>query len=432
MKEVFKILRQIEVNSSRNTKKDILRQNSDNELLKKYFLYAYDERRVFGIGSKSIKKQVKVASPQSQGLYQNSLFGSATGRTNCGYTNVFDLLDELVKHPFGSNDDVQAVNSFLSKQDSEAFNWYSRLILKDLKIGCTASTINEVWDNYIPTFDVMLAHPYNKHSDKIKGSFQLQRKIDGFRLIVYKHSDGKLQFFTRNGLELFDFPEIEQDFDSIENFSVTMVFDGECISKDNFNDTQKLIMRKDPKINVVYHVFDIVTLSEWESEECDLSNKLFDRYDFLKSIVPEFLEHINVVNELYRGDDLQKITTWFNYAKSQGWEGIMVKMNTPYTRKRTTNMLKVKEFDTLDLRVIRVNEGTGKHAGRLGSVTVDFEGQEVDVGSGFDDYSRERFWGDQNLILDRIIEVQYFERTTNSSGCPSLRFPVFVRIREDK
>lgn len=431
MQEVFKILRQIESNSSRNAKKEILRQHRNNELLKKYFLYAYDERRVFGIGSKSIKKQSKVTAPApNTGIYQKPLFsGATTGRVS-GYTNVFDLLDELVKHPFGSNEDVSAVNNFLAKQDAEAFDWYCRLILKDLKIGCTASTINEVWNNYIPTFNVMLAHPYNKHADKIQGQFQLQRKIDGFRLITYYHPDGKVQFFTRNGLELFNFPDLENDFKFIPRYPTTMVFDGECIANDTFNDTQKLIMRQGSKTNVVYNVFDITTIDEWEREES--VDKLFTRYDLLKAIVPEYLDFIKVVDELYRGDDLEEITKWFNYAKSQGWEGIMVKMNAPYVRKRTTNMLKVKEFDTLDLRVLRVNEGTGKHEGRLGSVTVDFEGQDVDVGSGFNDYDRERFWRNPNLIIDRVIEVQYFEKTTNESGRPSLRFPVFKRIREDK
>ena len=129
---------------------------------------------------------------------------------------------------------------------------------------------------------------------------------------------------------------------------------------------------------------------------------------------------------------MEQVPKWFNYAKEQGWEGIMLKLNGPYVRKRTTDMLKVKEFDTMDLRVIRVNPGTGKHEGRLGSVTVDFEGNEVDVGSGFDDSTREQFWNDPNLIIDKVIEVQYFEVTQNKDGKPSLRFPIYKCIRFDK
>lgn len=422
MKEVFKILRQLESTSSRNAKKDILAQHQGNELLKKYFLYAYDDRRVYGIGTKSIRAQ-KLTASQEAGLYQKSLFQKIT-------TDIFELLDELVTHPFGSDEDVQAVNNFLSRVDVESFDWYKRLILKDLKIGCTASTINDVWNNYIPTFDVMLAHPYHKHADKIVGAFQLQKKLDGFRLIVYKYPDGTARFFTRNGLELFDFPQIAEDLKTIFTQNGTVVFDGECIANDKFNDTQKLIMRKDPKIGLVYNIFDVVAVEEWEGE---LSDLLFKRYDILQEVVPKNLEFVKVVEELYRGTDIAQIAVWFNYAKANGWEGIMVKLNAPYARKRTTNMLKVKEFDTLDLRVIRLNEGTGKNIGKLGSVTVNFvDGAEVDVGSGFEDYDRERFWQNPELILDKIIEVQYFEKTANERGIPSLRFPVFKRIRYDK
>lgn len=439
MEEVFRILRELESTSSRNAKKDILKRNQDNELLKKFFLYAYDPRKIYGIGSKSIKRKdiVKAAAPSSKGIIQKSLF---TSRTSCGYKDIFELLNELVKHPFGSNADVSAVNEFLSRQDDEAYYWYTRLILKDLKIGCTAATINEVYNNYIPSFEVMLAYPYQKHTDKIVGEFQLQKKIDGFRLIVYHHPDGTLQFFTRNGLELFNFPEIEKDFKYVPKYPVTMVYDGECIANDTFNDTQKLIMKNGPKTGLVYNIFDVITFDEWEREES--FDPLFTRYDLLNSIMNntvrnaalnnELICNIQLVEELYRGSDIVEITKWFDYARSQGWEGIMVKMNTPYVRKRTTNMLKVKEFDTLDLRVLRVNEGTGKYAGKLGSVTVDFEGTEVDVGSGFDDYARERFWKEPNLIVDKIIEVQYFERTTNRDGRVSLRFPIFIRVREDK
>ena len=425
MRKVFEILRQIEGTSSRNEKKAILEKNKDNELLKKFFFYALNNRLVFGIGEKSIKRVAPKKISTTSSISQNSLFG---GNKQIPYTNIFDLLDELVKHPFGSQQDVDAVNNLLQNCADEEYYWYTKLILKDLKIGCTVKTVNEVMDNYIPHFEVMLAHPYNKHADKIKGNFQIQRKIDGFRFITILYPDMTTRFFTRNGLELFEFPQIEREFHAFIVPPYPVVYDGELICKDTFNDTQKLIMKQGPKTGLVYHIFDKLPLSEFEAGQSNLN--LFDRFDSF--FVPDDLRYIVKEEELYRGNDLEQVTKWFNYAKSQGWEGIMLKLNGPYVRKRTTDMLKVKEFDTLDLRVIRVNPGTGKHEGRLGSVTVDFEGNEVDVGSGFDDYSRETFWNNPNLILDKIIEVQYFEVTQNKDGKPSLRFPIYKRIRIDK
>lgn len=434
MQEVFKILRNIEQNRSRNVKKAILIDNMGNELLRKYLYYAFNDRMVFGIGAKSLKKMDK-PSPANTNVVQRSLFGNTsttTGRLS-SFKDIFQLLDELVKHPFGSDQDVMWVNNFLVGCDEEAYYWYSKLITKDVKIGCTASTINEVWDGYIPVFEVMLAHPYKNYSDKIEGKmFQLQQKINGFRFItIMDPVDCTIRFFTRNGLELFDFPEIENELKKVFRLSNVeckpWVFDGELQAKNSFNDTQKMIMKHGPKTDVIYHVFDWLHLDEFESGQS--KEGLFWRYDAMQYIVPN-TAHIIIEPELYRGNDIAAVTKWFNYAKTQKWEGIMLKLDTPYTRTRTSNMLKIKEFESIDLRVLRVNEH--KNGGMLGSVTVDYKGVEVDVGSGFSEPDRIKFWNDQNLIIDRIIEIQFFEETTNKEGKPSLQFPVFKCIRYDK
>lgn len=426
MQKVFAILRQIEATSSRNEKKEILRLNKDNELLKKYFYYAFNNRLVFGIGSKSIKTHKKTTTSSTT---QNSLFSYMHRIANSTpQGDIFRLLDELVKHPFGSSQDVNTVNDLLSNCDEEEYYWYTRLILKDLKIGCTITTVNEVMGDFIPKFDVMLAHPYKKFANKIRGEFQLQRKIDGFRFVTILYPDKKKRFFTRTGLELYDFPEIELEFNAFTTPPYPVVYDGELIVQDSFNDTQKLIMTQGPKRGLVYHIFDKLPLEEFESGES--TQGLFDRYDSF--FVPSDLKHIVKEEELYRGNDIGQMTEWFNYAKEHGWEGIMLKLDAPYVRKRTSTMLKIKEFDTLDLKVLSVNAGTGKYEGTLGSVTVDFEGSQVNVGSGFSDYDRKVFWENPNLIVDKFIEVQYFERTTNESGKSSLRFPIFKQIRHDK
>ena len=431
MNEVFKILRQIEATSSRNEKKEILLNNKHNETFRKFLKYAYNPRWMYGIGTKSIKLKNKNetchnTTPQvKRSVIQNPLFNAIT------HMDIFTLCDILKMHPFGSNEDVTLVNNFLGDCNDEEKYWYTRLLLKDLKIGCTAKTINEVFIDFIPIFNVMLAYPYKKYADKIKGAFQIQEKLDGFRFIVFHQYDGSLKFFTRNGVELFNFPEIEKAFKDVTKYPSGMVYDGELQANRSFNDTQKLVMKNGNKTGLVYNVFDCLTIDEFEKEVS--FDNLFHRYEFLKiAFMCVKSDYIKVVPELYRGTDISKITEYFELAKSKGWEGIMCKLNAPYVRTRTSNMLKVKEFDTIDLQVIRVNEGTGRNKGFLGSVTVLYKDTEVEVGSGFDDYLRKSLWENPNLIIDKTIEIQFFEETINESGKPSLRFPIFKCIRNDK
>ena len=54
------------------------------------------------------------------------------------------------------------------------------------------------------------------------------------------------------------------------------------------------------------------------------------------------------------------------------------------------------------------------------------------VGSGFSDELRRQIWTHEVMIVGKIVEIQYFEETTNADGGISLRFPVFKDFRPDK
>ena len=106
--------------------------------------------------------------------------------------------------------------------------------------------------------------------------------------------------------------------------------------------------------------------------------------------------------------------------------------NAPYEGKRTKNILKVKAMQDCDLRIIGFEEGTGKNKGTLGAAIVDYKGFKVKVGSGFTDKDRKYFWENRDELLSRVITVQYFEETTNKKdNSLSLRFPVFIELREE-
>ena len=86
----------------------------------------------------------------------------------------------------------------------------------------------------------------------------------------------------------------------------------------------------------------------------------------------------------------------------------------------------------IDLKVVGFQEGTNKYAGTLGALVCEYKYSTVDVGSGFSDALRDEIWANKDAWLGKIITVKYFEETYNSAtGLPSLRFPVFIRVRED-
>ena len=85
----------------------------------------------------------------------------------------------------------------------------------------------------------------------------------------------------------------------------------------------------------------------------------------------------------------------------------------------------------MDLRIVGWNEGKGKYEGMIGSFvcrTDDCEIQ-VDVAGISDDIRADSPFN----YLNRIIEVAYFDVSVNKqTGQKSLRFPRFVRFRDDK
>lgn len=114
-------------------------------------------------------------------------------------------------------------------------------------------------------------------------------------------------------------------------------------------------------------------------------------------------------------------------ACSNGWEGIILKHpnHRQFSGKRVKNAIKLKESETIDLKVIDTIEGTGKYIGMIGALRcIDELGNVVDVGSGLTDELRNRpssYW------LGKVIEVKY-ERKTETSYI----HPVFLEIRLDK
>ena len=425
MIQQYKILEKIKNTSSNNEKQGILEQNKNDELLKEILYFVYNPYFRTGLSSKKIKK--KIAPTEYRLLLQqdNSI------------TYIFNYLKD---HNTGTDQDIAHVQWYIRNYSEGCPEIVEEILTQNLKIGMTAKSINKVWNNLIPEFNVMLADKYWEKIDKLeqeKPRILVTQKLDGMRCTTIKLGD-KINLMSRSGQLMTGFVEIEHELRELPDG----VYDGEILadlsidnSLDLFASTVSAARTKDTKKkNMTYNVFDYVKKVE-EFVTGMFSESCVQRKQNLENILKKaHCNYIKYVEVLYDGEyNSDIIDKLLNKALSLQQEGIMLNIaDAPYQKKRTTDILKVKKMNTVDLFVTNVFEGKGKYKGTLGGVLVEYKGQPVGVGSGFSDIQRKMIWEHPESIVGKLIEVQYFEESKDKNGKPSLRFPVFKKIRLDK
>lgn len=417
MEKVLSIINQIAATTSRKEKERILKENKDNKLFRDILYFVFNPYIATGISKKKINKR----------LYFDIVYNIC---------DAYDLMEYLKENNTGKDINIFSVQHFIKTQQSELQDLYTKIVTKDLSIGISVATINKAFgEDFIPTFNVMLAKKFEDYKHNIKGDFVITKKLDGNRIIVIKEK-GVVKSFTRQGKLYEGLEEIESDIKSIPFDNI--VFDGELVADTEGSahevytaTTSKARSKGSNKTGLLFYIFDALPLDEFQKgkskDNCinrkQIISYIFNIYD---------LPHCREVKPLYIGSDLSQVKVWMDYAREQGWEGLMVNLDTPYVCKRTDTILKVKVMQTCDLKVVGFEEGTGKNSGRLGALLVDYKGYTVGVGTGFTDEDRDYIWNHQDEYLGKIVEIQYFEESKNQDGGLSLRFPVFKRLRTDK
>jgi DNA ligase-1 len=375
-----------------------------------------------------------------------------------------ELLLQLSQRRLTGNAALDAINDMSERFDSVEWNTFcAPVIRRDLRAGISDKTINKITkgtDYEIPIFGCQLA-TNSEGRPEMKGMKRLEPKLDGVRaLFTVIPSDFGITVvcYSRNGKVFDNFGHIE---DQIRNNFVNIVrackgvdqgrslidgfvLDGEVIG----NTFQELMRQARRKDNVqaedsVFTIFDIIPLQDFRRGHWNAQlRKRIALLDAIRPVVDynnmpsvELLPHIMVDLDTAAGKDQLE-----RYAKDNvnaGFEGIMIKeLEAPYICKRSTDWMKWKPTLTVDLEVVGVEEGTGRNLGRLGALVchgVD-DGKEitVNVGSGFSDTDRDDYYTNRNLVIGRTAEVLCDVITQNQDGTYSLRFPRFVRFRDDK
>jgi DNA ligase-1 len=82
------------------------------------------------------------------------------------------------------------------------------------------------------------------------------------------------------------------------------------------------------------------------------------------------------------------------------------------------------------LKIVGIEEGTGKYAGMLGALILESSDGVIKVraGSGFSDEQRKQ----GKEVIGKIAAIKYNMRIKNKAGEESLFLPIVLEIRDDK
>lgn len=403
--------------------KTIILEGITNPEHKRVLNFLGDPNQVIGLSTKKIQKAVEPVEHQ---------------------LTLTELLDYLLVNNTGTDNEVGMVQHYLSQFDDHTKDVLAQVIGKSWTTTVGASLLNKVYGiDFIPVFDVQLAYPYEKKISGYKDEdvFVVTQKLDGFRAVV-EVKDGKVvSVKTRKGKTIDGLTELIQDMETVLDASKGhFIYDGELLLEDpeekwtsgeRFQLTGQMISSDGECQGLGYHIFDALPYEEFKSG-ISKDTYITRRASHLETFTPgQLVRAIPVLGTA----DKAGIPAWSDYATERGFEGVMLNdPNARYETKRTKGLLKVKRMHTADLQVVGFEEAIdGKNRGGLKSLIVQLdENNTFNVSSGLTDELREYIWNNQEKYLGKIIEIKYFEETTNKDGGRSLRFPVVLGFRDDK
>ncbi|TFY62905.1 hypothetical protein EVJ58_g3558 [Rhodofomes roseus] len=326
--------------------------------------------------------------------------------------------------------------------------------------------------------------------DRFEGKrFTCEYKYDGERAQVHRLEDGTVGVFSRNSEDMSKkYPDlVEQMPHCIKENTKTFVFDAEAVAIDK--DTGKLMpfqelsrrKRKDVRVEdiqvrVCLFAFDLLYLNG----EPLLHKSLLERKQLLREHFQQVPGEFDFAKSS-DGETTDEIQAFLEESVKDGCEGLMVKMlegDASYYEpsRRSVNWLKLKKDylagigDSLDLLVVGAYYGKGKRTNVYGAFLLacyDADSEEYQtickIGTGFSEEALQSHyetlkplemtkprgdikvggakpdvWFEPKVVWEVLTaDLSLSPVYTAAQGLVeergiSLRFPRFIRVRDDK
>lgn len=284
---------------------------------------------------------------------------------------------------------------------AEQAKWCSSLLAK---IGWLALACSLLAAGAAQAAGPMLPQVYNDQSDI--GGWLMSEKLDGIR----GYWDGK-QLLSKNGKILQPPPAFVEQLPPF-------ALEGELWGgRGTFEQTAATVLHANADqgwLNLKFAIFDLPQTAGTFSARLDKGKAWFaahpSQYAFL---IPQrqLRDRAELRQELQRIERL-------------GGEGLIVRQpDALYTSGRSPLILKVKNYQDAEARVVAHLPGKGRNRGRLGALRVQLDdGTLFSLGSGFSDAERE-----SPPPIGARVTFKFYGKYR--SGIP--KFSSFMRIRRD-
>lgn len=270
----------------------------------------------------------------------------------------------------------------------------------------------------------MLAHKFDDHRKKVTFPCDVQPKLDGYRCIA-RWEDGEVRLFSRSG-KSFVLPHIAKELEPILPQGTEL--DGELyLTGVSFQTLGSWIKKQQPESEKIeYHCYDMPMSNNDDTlswKERDLERALF----FAPRRSPgkvHFVETHTVQTEV---ELLELVATFV----SDGMEGGIVRLHDGKYQYgyRSHELLKVKNFEDAEFKLVDWTSGTGKFADCCIWICETADGKRFNaVPKGTLEFKRQLLKEAQSY-MGEMLKVQFFGKSND--GIPRFSVGLGVRISED-
>lgn len=357
-------------------------------------------------------------------LWQIEVNGNKITTTHGQVDGKLQTVEDVVKEGknAGRSNETTPAQQAMAEAEARHLRQKKRGYVDSQKAAMAGETDEVIEGGIIP----MLAKVYEDCVEKLSYPVALQPKLDGHRCVAVIDEDGEVTLWTRTRKRYTAIPHIAEAVQKIAQKMKlrSCVLDGELYNhklKADFEKISSMVRQKEPHAEaaklVQYHVYDIVTDECFKTRLSRLADVILHGGNTVQLVDTHFAETEAEVMEHYEA------------FRNEGYEGAMVRaLGMGYENKRSKQLLKLKDFQDAEFKILRLEEGRGKLMGHAGACVCALpDGREFNAKMAGNTEALKKAWENPKLWVGKLLTVKFQNYT--SAGVP--RFPVGMHLRED-